>query len=82
MKKVIFGTLVLAVMLLAGCTTVTTPYGVTENPVGDKVGEGLSLQEAAANGGVQKIATVDQRVKYFGGYGNILISRTYIVTGE
>jgi PBP1b-binding outer membrane lipoprotein LpoB len=39
MKKIVLGALVLAVLLLAGCSSLTVPYGVTDNPVGSKTGE-------------------------------------------
>jgi hypothetical protein len=39
MKKIIFGVFALAVLLLAGCSTITMPYKVTDNPVGSKTGE-------------------------------------------
>jgi hypothetical protein len=39
MKKIVFGVLALAVLLLAGCASLTLPYGVTDNPVGSKTGE-------------------------------------------
>lgn len=92
MKKTILVLLaVLAVLAVVGCTT-TVPYDVTNNSVGSKVGEAsasvyiwtfsgdfdYSLQTAAKNAGISKIATVDLRVK------NFLVGKTYttIVTGE
>jgi hypothetical protein len=39
MKKVILGTLVLMLIILAGCTSITLPVAATANPVGSKVGE-------------------------------------------
>jgi hypothetical protein len=96
MKKIIFGALVLSVMLLAACTTITRPVAATENPVGSKVGEATSsyifwgnirtngdrsLSTAAANGGVQKIATVEQRI-YRSAFGGFSRKITTIVTGE
>jgi ABC-type glycerol-3-phosphate transport system substrate-binding protein len=92
MKKTILSLLVmLAVLAVVGCTT-TIPYDVTNNSVGSKVGEASgtfyfwtwkgdfdwSLQTAAKNAGISKIATVDLREKRF------IIGRTYttIVTGE
>ncbi|MDR1636715.1 MAG: TRL-like family protein [Treponema sp.] len=40
MKKIVFGALALAVLLLAGCSSTTVPYAATDNPVGSKTGEG------------------------------------------
>jgi hypothetical protein len=39
MKKIVFGALALAVLLLAGCSSITLPYAATDNPVGSKTGE-------------------------------------------
>jgi hypothetical protein len=39
MKKIVFGAFALAVLLLAGCSSLTVPYMVTDNPVGSKTGE-------------------------------------------
>jgi hypothetical protein len=39
MKKIVFGALALAVLLLAGCGSITVPYMATDNPVGSKTGE-------------------------------------------
>jgi hypothetical protein len=65
---------------------------VTDNAVGSKVGEAETLQvlmiygggddsvaAAAKNGGITKIATVDQKVFHIGG---IFGKYTTIVTGE
>jgi hypothetical protein len=84
MKKTMFALVALAVLLVAACSTITLPVAITDNPVGDKVGEttetyfggyypgspygGLflkgsgALSDAAANGGVTKIATVERRI--------------------
>jgi hypothetical protein len=39
MKKIVFGALALTVLLLAGCSSITVPLAVTDNPVGSKTGE-------------------------------------------
>jgi hypothetical protein len=39
MKKIVFGVLALAVLLLAGCSSITVPLAATDNPVGSKTGE-------------------------------------------
>ena len=94
MKKQVFGFLVgLAVLVLAGCES-TTPILVNSNTAGTKVGEAtgswmfngmiggnvdVSLQTAAKNGGITKIATVDVRVKDVLGF---MQTYTTVVTGE
>jgi hypothetical protein len=92
MKKIVFGVLALAVLLLAGCSSLTVPYAVTDNPVGNKVGEvsesflfgriplggEYTLSAAAANGGVTKIATVEERIERT----PFILKRTLIVTGN
>lgn len=93
MKKIIFGVLALSVLLLtAACVSITKPVAITDNPVGSKTGEAtasylfgriqlsgdLGLSTAAANGGVSKIATVEQRIE-----SNPFMTKiTTIVTGE
>jgi hypothetical protein len=93
MKKIILGVLVLAVLLLAAaCTSITSPVGITDNPVGSKTGEAtasylfgvlqisgdLGLSTAAANGGISKIATVENRIE-----SNPFMTKiTTIVTGD
>jgi hypothetical protein len=103
MKKIILGTLVLVLIILAGCTSLTVPVAATANPVGSKVGEATEtryfggvyvaagsagfllfysgdkgLSTAAANGGVSRIATVEQRIDT-----NPFVTKvTTIVTGE
>jgi hypothetical protein len=88
-----FGILLAFGFTLGGCTT-TEPFDLTNNPVGSKVGEATgtinfngafgatadySLQTAAKNGGITRIATVDLRV-----YNVLGLIKTYttIVTGE
>jgi hypothetical protein len=103
MKKIILGTLVLVLIILAGCSSLTLPVAATANPVGSKVGEatetrifgGLHVQmgtngfllffsgdkglsTAAANGGISRIATVEQRVDS----NPFILKVTTIVTGE
>jgi outer membrane lipoprotein SlyB len=95
MKKVRVFALVavtLMVLALAGCYTIDAPVNATSNPVGDKVGESsgtlilgafgnvdASIREAAANGGVSEISTVDLEVKNVLG---IIQTFTTTVTGE
>ncbi|MDR0657057.1 MAG: TRL-like family protein [Treponema sp.] len=104
MKKIILGTLVLVLIILVGCSSITVPLAATANPVGSKVGEatesrifgGLtfsqggviklvlfytgerSLSTAAANGGISRIATVEQRIDK----NPFIVKVTTIVTGE
>jgi hypothetical protein len=89
MKKIIL--LASSALIMASCS-VSGPMMVSNNKIGSKRGVAsrkiifgitfghtdLSLQTAAKNGGITKIATVDWKVK--GG----VFSRTYstIVTGE
>jgi hypothetical protein len=92
MKKIVFGVLALAVLLLAGCSSITVPYAATDNPVGSKTGEvttsylfgvlplggDFTLSGAAANGGVTKISTVEVRVDA----NPFIVKQTLIVTGN
>jgi hypothetical protein len=103
MKKIILGTLVLVLIVLAGCTSITVPVAATANPVGSKVGEATEtrifggafvragtsgfllffsgdkgLSTAAANGGISRIATVEQRIDR----NPFIVKVTTIVTGE
>jgi hypothetical protein len=103
MKKIIPGILVLALIILAGCTSITVPVAATANHVGFKVGEATEtryfggafvrmgtngfllfysgdkgLSTAAANGGVSRIATVEQRIDK----NPFVVKITTIVTGE
>jgi outer membrane murein-binding lipoprotein Lpp len=91
MKKLVLALLVLAVFMVAGCSSLTIPYEITDNPTGAKVGEStatmigplllsgdISLSTAAANGGVTKISTVDRRLE-----NKLFITNvTTIVTGN
>jgi hypothetical protein len=95
MKKYVFVLITaLAIMAIAGCTTVT-PVDLTSNTIGSKVGEAtgtvnfygalggnadFSLQTAAKNAGITRIATVDMRVKNL--LGGLFVTYTTIVTGE
>ena len=80
---------VLALFAIAGCMTPPPmnyyePFGVTNNPIGSKVGESLDSEggilQAALNGGITHIATVD--IKYSYDYKRGISTITYIVSGE
>ena len=86
--------LVLAALLAAACSTITLPVAVTGNPVGDKTGEStataviipyalygsgsIGYADAAANGGITRIATIEKRIRRtpFG------VTTTIIVNGD
>jgi hypothetical protein len=74
---------VAAVFVLAGCaSTIYETIAVTNNPIGSKVGEvdvteGGAYQ-AAKNGGITQIATVELRTTT--GFGSV--EQVYVVTGE
>ena len=93
MKKVTaLITIALAALAMTACTTVT-PFQATGNAIGSKVGEAtyktilgipipfsqdFGIQEAAKNGGITKISTVDLKR-----YNGIFIQKvTTVVTGE
>lgn len=92
MKKIFKTLSIVAVAVAITSCSYTYPGMATANPVGTKVGEAskkvflgimigttdLSLEKAAKNGGITKIATVDYKIT--GG----LFSKTYttIVSGE
>ena len=93
MKKIIILSSVIASALLSSCTSSTTvPFSVTDNAIGTKVGSAkvkcifgfcpanmnVGAGQAAKNGGISKIATVDYKVT------SNFIKTTYetIVTGE
>jgi hypothetical protein len=92
MKKAIFALVVLAVLLVAACSTYVLPVEITDNPVGSKVGETTEsflfgylylggsggYADAAANGGVTKIATVEKRIST----NPFMTKITTIVTGN
>ena len=76
----------LALMLMGCATTVTyEPIAVTNNPIGSKVGEVSigegAIYQAAKNGGITKIATVEMRTTVSTGlFRSTLIE--IVVTGE
>lgn len=93
MKKIAILSALVALLLLAGCTTIV-PVGATGNPVGSKVGEAtgsylfgffplkvkndMGIQTAAKNGGITSISTIDQKISdYF-----FVVKVTTVVTGE
>ena len=96
MKKTIFAiALVLMVVLAMGaCRSLTLPVEITDNPVGSKIGESsakflfglpmmalsgdMGLSTAAANGGISKIATVERRIAR----NPFITTITTIVTGN
>jgi hypothetical protein len=93
MKKLVFAVLALVVLSLAACSTITIPDDITDNPVGTKTGESnaillgpfmlsgdISLATAAKNGGVTRIATVEQRLE--AKLGGLWCKLTTIVTGN
>lgn len=79
------------VLVLSGCFTIDAPVNATSNPVGSKVGESsgslifgigtvdASIREAAANGGISEISTVDFEVQNI---LNVYQKITTTVTGE
>lgn len=92
MKKAIFSLAVIFSLVLTSCS-VTLPVAVSSNPVGPKKGESsgtcylgvicldanASIQQAAKNGGITKISTVDIKTSNVLG---IIVTYTCIVTGE
>lgn len=91
MKKLVLAILVLVVLTLAACSSLTLPVEITDNPVGPKTGEAtatqigpillsgdISYSTAAANGGVTKIATVERRFEKT----LFVVKVTTIVTGN
>ncbi len=85
--------LAVAVMVLSlgGCFTLDAPVDATSNPVGEKVGESSgslilgignvdsSIRQAAANGGISEISTVDFEIRNILG---VYQEFTTTVTGE
>lgn len=84
--------LVLSTLLFASCSSVT-PVCATSNALGSKVGESTgtylfgtiplagadsSISTAAKMGGITKISTVDEKVKF----GFFTVKKTTIVTGD
>jgi uncharacterized ion transporter superfamily protein YfcC len=86
MKKTFIFIMIIAAIMVMGCTSITyyVPQAVTDNPVGTKVGEAsttvgpTAIQEAARNAGITRIATVDLRVTK----GTFTLEQTYVVSGE
>jgi hypothetical protein len=87
MRKIMFVLGCLALLVMASCVSPPAqnyydPFGVTNNPVGSKVGEALDSEggilQAAQNGGITKIATVDIRYRV----DNFVHTKTIIVSGE
>lgn len=81
MKNLLVLAALLTALAFVGCSTYY-PVAVTENPIGSKVGETSmndgGILQAAKNGGITKIATVDYKETRFLWF----TSRTYIVSGE
>jgi hypothetical protein len=94
MKKVLMvAALTVASFVMMSCVSVNSPYAVTTNPIGTKVGQAsgtvffgifgtvdAGVQKAAQNGGITKIATVDTETKMF--LGAMMLTYTTTVTGE
>lgn len=95
MKKIAIIALVLLFSgMLFSCATYTIPVSATSNEMGTKVGvaqgstilrafggdTGSSIQQAAANGGITKISSVD--FSYNDGIFGIFQTYTCTVTGE
>jgi hypothetical protein len=92
LRNVLIGLAVAFALTFASCSA-THPYWVTTNPIGTKVGKSsgtcyirilcfdadYSIQTAAKNGGITKIATVDIRTTNVLG---IIWTFETIVTGE
>jgi hypothetical protein len=84
MKRLFILSTALLTLLLTGCGTMPVlsyyePFKVTNNPIGSKVGEvedsDGGILQAAQNGGITRIATVDIRHRSDG-------TVTIIVSGE
>jgi len=87
MRKIMFVLGCLALLVVASCGSPPAqnyyePFGVTNNPIGSKVGEALNSEggilQAAQNGGITNIATVDIRHRLDRGVYTIAV----IVSGE
>lgn len=92
MKKIAILCALVALLVLAGCTTIT-PVGATGNPVGSKVGEAtgsfllgiiplgtadMGIHTATKLGGISTVSTVDVKVVDY-----LLFTKvSTIVTGE
>ena len=93
MKKIKIIFLISAVSMFITSCSITMPVSATSNPVGSKVGKAkasgffgmiyidadASIQQAAKNGGITKISTVDMKKTNFLG---IFTGYECIVTGE
>jgi len=87
MRKIMFVLGVLALIVMASCAVAPPvnfyePFGVTNNPIGSKVGEALDSEggilQAAQNGGITRIATVDIKHRTEGFVKTV----TFVVSGE
>ena len=92
MKKTLMAVSVIGMISLTSCS-LTTPVAISSNPVGNKVGSAkttgffmlffdggdASIQTAAKNGKISKIATVDFKQT---NYLNIVTEFETIITGE
>jgi hypothetical protein len=87
MRKIMFVLGCLTLFAMTSCMSAPPqnyyePFGVTNNPIGSKVGEALDSEggilQAAQNGGITKIATVDIRHRV----ENYVRTKTIIVSGE
>lgn len=92
MKKIAVVCAMMALLVLAGCTTVS-PVGATGNPIGSKVGEAtasflfgvlplgkadMGVVTAAQNGGISTVSTIDTKV-----FNGLFVTKiTTVVTGE
>ncbi len=95
MKKVLlFAVIAMVLGMLVSCATYTVPISATSNSVGSKVGVATGktilgyfgsdtesgIRQAAANGGITKISTVD--FSFNMGILGIVQKYTCTVTGE
>lgn len=93
MKKIKVIFLITAVLMFITSCSITLPISATSNPVGSKIGTAkasgffgmiymdadASIKQAAKNGGITKISTVDMKKTNFLG---IFTGYECIVTGE
>ncbi len=92
MKKIIYTAAACVAMGLSSCS-ITMPVAISSNPIGAKTGSAkadvylgvfcfggdASIQSAAKNGGITRVATVDMKMTSL---LNLLNTYTTIVTGE
>lgn len=92
MKKIIKLSFLFSIVALLESCAVSLPIAISDNPVGTKVGKSsytsffgfpplngdASIQTAAKEAGITKVATVDRRVTS----GIFTVTVTKIVTGE